>query len=178
MPQEVQPIDVPLLALALDRDAFSKLGRTLGGEQVRRGERLVGLEVALPAAGAVHPGPAHRHPAPTERDGGVLVAVPVDGPIGVVLALRPGRLGHLGLHELGHHVEADGDRGRQEALVHALGEQHQLLAHLAGQPLGQLPTTAGSSRSMRPTPGRMVRRGFFSPSFDRILFVAVDRAFV
>jgi len=69
--------------------------------------------------------------------------VAVSGPLGVVLAFRPGRLGDFGLHELGHDVEADGDRGRQQSFLHALGEQHQLLADLAGQALRQL---AGDGR--------------------------------
>jgi hypothetical protein len=38
-----------------------------------------------------------------------------------VLALRPGKVGDLGVHQLGHDLQADRDRGSQQALAHVLG---------------------------------------------------------
>ena len=78
-----------------------------------------------------------------------------------------------GLHELGHHVEADGHGGRREPLLHPLGEQHELLAHLPGQAPGDLPATAVVLKTIRPTPDRIVSRGFVRvPSFDAFFVVA------
>ncbi|MGH9279374.1 MAG: hypothetical protein ACRD12_14870 [Acidimicrobiales bacterium] len=113
-------------------------GDGVSGEQVGRGEGVVGLEAHLGALDAEHPGPTDLDPSAAQRDGGILAAVAVGGPLGVVLALRARDLGDLGFHELGHHVEADGDRGGQQPFLHPLGEQHELVSHLARQPLGEL----------------------------------------
>ena len=86
-----------------------------------------------------HAGPAHRQLAATQHHSAVLVAVPVGGPARrVVLAFRPGQLGHFGRHQLAHHVHADRDRGSEQPLPHPRREQLQLVADLAGQPFDQL----------------------------------------
>lgn len=87
---------------------------------------------------ASHPGPAHIELATAQHHGAALAAVAVGGPVHlVVLALRPGHVGDLGLHHLDHDLEADGHGGGEQSFAHAGGEQRQLLAHLAGQSLGE-----------------------------------------
>jgi hypothetical protein len=47
------------------------------------------------------------------------------------------RGGDLGVHQLGHDVQADRDRSGQQALGQVLGESGQTPVQAAGQPLGQ-----------------------------------------
>ena len=108
------------------------------GEQVHGAEGVVGLQVQLRAADLTHPGPMHRQLAAAEHDRAVLGPVPVGAAGRVVLALGPGQLGDLGGHQLAHHLQADSDRGGEQALPHPRGEQLQLVADLTGQPLDQL----------------------------------------
>src|SRR5665811_1047327 len=61
----------------------------------------------------------------------------IDAAVRVVPALRPGRLGHLGVDELAHHLQTNRHRRGQQALPHLRREQLQLPAHLSGQPLRQ-----------------------------------------
>lgn len=84
-----------------------------------------------------HPGPAHRDAPPAQGHLAVLAAMPVGCPVRIVLPLRPGDLGHLGVDELAHHIQADRHRRRQAPVAHLRRERLQLLAHLPRQPFGQ-----------------------------------------
>jgi hypothetical protein len=108
------------------------------GEQVSRGERVVGRQrqLVLIVADGADPRAADRDPAPAEGDRAVLATVPLGGPSGVVLALGPREVGDLGLHQLGHDVKADRDRGGQQPFAHVLGEPGQMPVQTIGQPLG------------------------------------------
>jgi len=59
--------------------------------------------------------------------------VPVGGAIGIVSSLLTGDIGHLGLDELVHELEADRHRRGEQTLSHAAGEQLELLVQLSRQ---------------------------------------------
>jgi hypothetical protein len=109
------------------------------GEQIRRGERLIGRhgQFVLVVADRAHPRSAHADPAATKGHGAVLAAVPLGGPGRVVLALGSGEVGDLDFHQLGHDLQADRDRRGQQPLAHVFGEPGQMPVQSAGQPLGQ-----------------------------------------
>jgi len=88
-------------------------------------------------AGGAHPGPAHANAPPAEGDRAGLDTVPHRDPSRVVLAPRPGHLGHLHGHQLVHDLQADRGRGGQQPLAHVGHEAGQVLIQAAGQPLGQ-----------------------------------------
>jgi hypothetical protein len=91
-------------------------------------------EAAVTGGGGSHPWAAHRDPPATEAHLAALGAVAVRGPVGIVFALRPGDVGHLGLDQLTHDIEANCHRGGEQSLVHATGEQLELLVQLSCQP--------------------------------------------
>jgi hypothetical protein len=64
-----------------------------------------------------HPGPRHRQPAPAQRDRPGLGAVPVPGPLWVVLAVRPTQPGHVRIEHRGHHLQAGPDGQGQQAFL-------------------------------------------------------------
>jgi hypothetical protein len=91
----------------------------------------------LVVADRADPRAADRHPAPAEGHRAVLAAVALGDFSRVVLALRPREVGDLGLHQLGHHVQANRGRGGQQPLAHVLHELGQVPVQAASQPLGQ-----------------------------------------
>ena len=111
------------------------------GEQVELGEGVVGLEahlVFLAVLAAGHgPNPRADDGDPPAAEGHLarLGAVSVGGATGVVSSLRPGDIGHLGLDELVHDLEADRHRRGEQTLSHAAGEQLELLVQLSRQAL-------------------------------------------
>jgi hypothetical protein len=119
------------------------------GQQVGTGERGVGLQRNLVLARAHRPDPrtADGKPPPAQGHHARLAAVPLGPPGRVMAALRAGQLGDLGGHELGHDLQADRGRGRQQPLGHVRGKDRQVLIDPAGQPLGQPSGRAGAPAS-------------------------------
>src|SRR5262249_18849928 len=94
-------------------------------------EQVIGGQAQLPGpAGGPHPGPGHRQPPPAQRHRSCSGAVPVPGPFGVVLAVRPAQLlSVLGEHG-GHHLQPGADGQRQQALLRRLGDLGHRHDHL------------------------------------------------
>jgi hypothetical protein len=84
-----------------------------------------------------HPQSAHADPAATKGHGAVLAAVPLGGPGRVVLALGAGEVGDLGVHQLGHDVQADRKRRGQQPSRRCSANPGQMPVQAAAQPLGQ-----------------------------------------
>ena len=65
--------------------------------------------------------------------------MPGVGPVRVVSALDAGQVGDLGLHHLGHHLQADRGRGREQPLTHMCGEGGEMAVDRASKLLWQPP---------------------------------------
>jgi hypothetical protein len=101
----------------LHRHFAQHLGR---GEQLIRRDR----QFARPVRGP-HPRAAHRRPSSAQGHRPAFAAVPHRRARRIVPALRAGQLGHVGLHQRLHDLQADAHGQRQQALLHVLGD----LAH-------------------------------------------------
>ena len=135
-------------------------------EQLGAVEQLVGRHRQFAGAvGGTDPGSGHPNPAATQGDRATLGAVPVRGTIRVVLATRPAHCGHVGLHQLLHHLQPCADREGQQPLAHVGGDLAHRHAHLLGHGervrvagLGLVPLVHGGPLSPwvvfggRPTP--------------------------
>jgi hypothetical protein len=64
--------------------------------------------------------------------------VAIGASVAIVLALRAGQLGDLGLHQLAYHLQPNVHRRRQQTVTHLGRKVLQLLGHLSGQPFRKL----------------------------------------
>jgi hypothetical protein len=113
-------------------------------EPLGAGEQLVGRHRQLTAAvGGADPGTDHPDPPATEGDRAGLGAVPGRSSVRVVLAARPAHRGHVGLHQLAHHLQPGTDREGEQPLTHIGGDLIHRHTHLLGHGertrLGRLP---------------------------------------
>jgi len=99
---------------------------------VRLEAHLVVLAVLVVSHGP-NPRADDRDPPAAEGHLARFGAVAIGGAIGIVLSLRPGGIGHLGIDELVHDLEADRHRRGEQTLSHATGEQLELLVQLSRQ---------------------------------------------
>jgi hypothetical protein len=94
----------------------------MNGKQVHRRERVVGLQPhlaldALLVGDGAHSGLAHRYPPAAQADLAVLAVVPVGAALRVMLALRPGQIGDLGVDQFAlfaRHVQVDRRTGPEQ----------------------------------------------------------------
>ena len=118
-------------AVAARRQARQHLPHRQLAEDLGGGEQGVAGQVQL--AGPVrgpHPGPGHRDPPAAQGDRSGPGAVPVPGPVWVVLALRPAQPpGVLGEHG-GHHLQPGADGQGEQALLRRLGDPGHRHDHL------------------------------------------------
>ncbi len=92
-------------------------------QDLRRGEQLIGRNRQLPGAvGGPYPRAGHRHPPSTQGHRPAFMAVTHRRTRLIVAALRAGQLGHVGLHQRRHHLQAGAHRQRQQTLLHVLGD--------------------------------------------------------
>jgi len=142
------------LLLDLDTDRFGGARVSAGGhpgqhplhhhlgQQVIGGEVRVAAQRHLAPIQSACPRPAHRHPTPAEGHRAAPAAVAHRGPVPVVLALRPGHLGDLGLKHRLHHRHPGGHAHRQQPLPRGAGD----IAHCQLDLLWQIGQARGVGR--------------------------------
>jgi hypothetical protein len=136
------------------------------GEHVIGGEVRVAGQRHLMAVGGARPRPGHRDPAAAESDRAAPAAMAHRGPIRVVRALRPARLGDLGLEHRLHHRHPGGHAHRQQPLARNTGDVGHRQPDLRRQ-LGQ----PGGIGSVSEANGSYGLHGGPLPSFE--VFLAV-----
>ena len=102
-------------------------------EQLGGGEQLIGGHRYLPGpVDRADPRPDHRHSRAAQGHRPGLGAMPGRDPLRVVPAAWPARRGHVGLHQLGHHLQPGTDREGEQSLTHVGGDLVHRDAHLLG----------------------------------------------
>jgi len=94
--------------------------------------------------------------------------VALGGPIGVVAALRADQVGDLGLHHLGHHLQPDRGRGRQQPLADVLGERGEMTVEDAGEAVLQAEQAGRDERQAARLRRRLGRAGVIDGADVRI----------
>jgi hypothetical protein len=102
-------------------------------EQLGAVEHLVrGHRHLTGAVGGADPGPSHRDSPPAQGDRASLRAVPGRAPVRIVPAARPAHRGHVGLHQLLHHLQFGTDREGEQLLARVGCDLVHRDAHLLG----------------------------------------------
>jgi hypothetical protein len=134
-------------AVAARRQARQHLLQRHLPEDLSGGEHVIRRQAQL--AGAVrgpHPGPGHRDPPAAQGDRPGPGAVPVPGPVWVVLALRPAQAGRVLVEHGGHHLQAGAHGQGQQALLRRFGDLGHRHDHLLRHgDLARLPVRLGTA---------------------------------